>query len=82
PHHHNRYDITHYKNIYRNFPTNQHVFHLIHQPHKPPIKILIHLLLNHTSHHHASFPQTSNSKHNPYPHYYFSKHPKPHPSHP
>ncbi|WP_260854865.1 alpha-amylase family glycosyl hydrolase, partial [Staphylococcus aureus] len=55
----------------QDFRTMHHFQNLIKLPHQKHFKLILHILINHTSTHHESFKQPPKSKHNPYTHYYF-----------
>lgn len=73
----NGYDISDYKNMYEKFGTNEDMFQLIDEVHKRGMKIVMDLVVNHTSDEHAWFAESRKSKDNPYRDYYFWKDPKP-----
>ena len=72
----NGYDISDYGSIYEKFGTNDDMFQLIDEVHKRGMKIIMDLVVNHTSDEHAWFAESRKSKDNPYRDYYFWKDPK------
>jgi len=72
----NGYDISDYRSIYEKFGTNDDMFQLIDEVHKRGMKIIMDLVVNHTSDEHAWFAESRKSKDNPYRDYYFWKDPK------
>ncbi|OAG79297.1 glycoside hydrolase family 13 protein [Bacillus licheniformis] len=72
----NGYDISDYRSIYEMFGTNDDMFQLIDEVHKRGMKIIMDLVVNHTSDEHAWFAESRKSKDNPYRDYYFWKDPK------
>ena len=72
----NGYDISDYRNMYEKFGTNEDMFQLIDEVHQRGMKIILDLVVNHTSDEHAWFAESRKSKDNPYRDYYFWKDPK------
>lgn len=72
----NGYDISDYKRIYDEFGSNEDMYELIEEAHKRDIKILMDLVVNHTSDEHKWFVESKKSKDNPYRNYYIWKDPK------
>lgn len=66
----NGYDIRDYKNVYDKFGTNEDMYELIDEAHKRGIKIVMDLVVNHTSDEHRWFVESRSSKDNPYRDYY------------
>lgn len=69
----NGYDIRDYRRIYEGFGTNEDMQHLIEQAHSRNIKVVLDLVVNHTSSEHAWFIESEKSKDNPYSEYYIWK---------
>lgn len=72
----NGYDIRDYRSIYSGFGTNEDMEQLIKQAHIRNIKIVLDLVVNHTSSEHIWFIESEKSKDNPYSDYYIWKDPK------
>ncbi len=72
----NGYDISDYRNMYEKFGTNEDMFQLIDEVHQRGMKIIMDLVVNHTSDEHAWFAESRKSKDNPYRDYYYWKDPK------
>lgn len=72
----NGYDIRDYRKIYEKFGTNEDMDKLIQEAHQREIKIILDLVVNHTSDEHEWFVESYQSKDNPYSDYYFWKDPK------
>ncbi|KAA6447628.1 glycoside hydrolase family 13 protein [Bacillus swezeyi] len=73
----NGYDISDYRNMYEKFGTNEDMFQLIDEVHQQGMKIIMDLVVNHTSDEHAWFAESRKSKDNPYRDYYFWRDPGP-----
>ncbi|WFA07339.1 alpha-glucosidase [Bacillus sp. HSf4] len=73
----NGYDIKDYRNMYEKFGTNEDMFQLIDEVHQRGMKIIMDLVVNHTSDEHAWFAESRKSKDNPYRDYYFWRDPAP-----
>ncbi|MCP6683384.1 glycoside hydrolase family 13 protein [Bacillus nakamurai] len=73
----NGYDISDYRNLYEKFGTNEDMFQLIDEVHRRGMKIIMDLVVNHTSDEHIWFVESSKSKDNPYRDYYFWRDPAP-----
>lgn len=73
----NGYDIRDYRKIYQKFGTNEDMDLLIDEVHKRGLKIILDLVVNHTSDEHKWFVESYKSKDNPYSDYYFWKEAKP-----
>ena len=71
----NGYDIRDYRSIYEKFGTNEDMEELIRQAHERKIKVVLDLVVNHTSDEHAWFVESRKSKDNPYRDYYIWKDP-------
>ncbi|WP_442601969.1 glycoside hydrolase family 13 protein [Paenibacillus sp. KN14-4R] len=69
----NGYDIRDYKRVYEQFGTNEDMFAMIDEAHKRGIKIVMDLVVNHTSDEHQWFVESRKSKDNPYRDYYIWK---------
>lgn len=72
----NGYDIRDYRSIYEKFGTNEDMEELIEEAHQRGIKVVLDLVVNHTSDEHAWFVESRKSKDNPYSDYYIWKDPK------
>ncbi len=68
-----KYDITNYENIDPEYGTLYDFNNLILKAHQKGIKIIIDLVLNHTSDHHHYFKASLKSKQNPYRNWYVWK---------
>ena len=66
----NGYDISDYRSIMAEFGTMDDFDELLAEAHKRGIKILMDLVVNHTSDEHAWFMESRKSKDNPYRDYY------------
>lgn len=73
----NGYDISDYRKIDPRFGTNEDMYRLLDQAHRRNIKIVMDLVVNHTSDQHYWFQESRKSKDNPYRDYYFWRDPKP-----
>lgn len=72
----NGYDISDYRKIYAGFGSNEDMDELIQKAHEHGIKIVLDLVVNHTSDEHAWFVESRKSKDNKYSDYYIWKDPK------
>ena len=72
----NGYDISDYRKIYAGFGSNEDMDELIRKAHEHGIKIVLDLVVNHTSDEHAWFVESRKSKDNKYSDYYIWKDPK------
>ena len=72
----NGYDISDYRKIYAGFGSNEDMDELIKKAHEHGIKIVLDLVVNHTSDEHAWFVESRKSKDNKYSDYYIWKDPK------
>ena len=72
----NGYDIRDYRSIYARFGSNEDMEELINKAHDRDIKIVLDLVVNHTSDEHAWFVESCKSKDNEYSDYYIWKDPK------
>ena len=72
----NGYDIRDYRSIYAGFGSNEDMEELINSAHERNIKIVLDLVVNHTSDEHAWFVESRKSKDNEYSDYYIWKNPK------
>ncbi|MED4942490.1 alpha-glucosidase [Heyndrickxia coagulans] len=70
PHVDNGYDVSNYEKIDPVFGTMEDVEHLIKEAKKRGLKIILDLVLNHTSDRHPWFQEARKSKENPYRDYY------------
>ncbi len=66
----NGYDISDYYRIYEPYGTMEDFEKLIEEAHKRNIKIVMDIVVNHTSTDHEWFQQARSSKDNPYRHFY------------
>ena len=71
----NGYDISDYRDIMKDFGTMEDFDRLLSEAHKHEIKIVMDLVVNHTSDEHAWFVESRKSKDNPYRDYYIWKDP-------
>lgn len=71
----NGYDISDYRKIYAGFGSNKDMDELIRKAHEHGIKIVLDLVVNHTSDEHAWFVESRKSKDNDYSDYYIWKFP-------
>lgn len=67
----NGYDISDYRDIMDEFGTLDDISRLIEEAHQRGIRILLDVVLNHTSDEHEWFKHSRSSKDNPYRDYYF-----------
>ena len=72
----NGYDISDYQNIMTDFGTMDDYDRLLAEAHARGIKIVMDLVVNHTSDEHAWFVESRKSKDNPYRDYYIWKDPR------
>lgn len=72
----NGYDIRDYRKIYEKFGTNEDMDDLIREAHARDIKIVLDLVVNHTSDEHEWFVESRKAEENPYSDYYIWKDPK------
>ena len=73
----NGYDIRDYRRIYDRFGTNGDMERLIAEAHRRGIRVVLDLVVNHTSDEHAWFVESRKSPDNTYSDYYIWKDPKP-----
>lgn len=71
----NGYDIADYKKINSNYGTMQDFDELLQQAHQLDIKIMMDLVVNHTSDQHAWFKESRTNQDNPYSDYYIWRDP-------
>ncbi|KAL6416263.1 glycoside hydrolase family 13 [Ilyonectria robusta] len=76
PQHDMGYDVSDYRDIHRPYGTVQDVETLIQGCHKRSIKILLDLVVNHTSHEHEWFRESRSSRTSPKRDWYFWRDPK------
>ncbi len=69
----NGYDISNYKEIMKDFGTMEDYDRMFSEAHKRGIKIVMDLVVNHTSDEHPWFVESRSSKENPYRDYYIWK---------
>ena len=72
----NGYDISDYRDIMKDFGKMEDFDHLLAEAHKHNIKIVMDLVVNHTSDEHAWFIESRKSKDTPYRDYYIWKEPR------
>lgn len=72
----NGYDIRDYRKIYEKFGTNEDMDDLIREAHARDIRIVLDLVVNHTSDEHEWFVESRKAEENPYSDYYIWKDPK------
>lgn len=72
----NGYDISDYRDIMDDFGTMEDFDRLLAEAHRHHIKIVMDLVVNHTSDEHAWFIESRSSKDNPYRDYYIWKRPE------
>ena len=72
----NGYDISDYRNIMTDFGTMEDFDRMLARAHELGIKIVMDLVVNHSSDEHAWFVESRKSKDNPYRDYYIWKDPK------
>ncbi|CAM3959502.1 glycoside hydrolase family 13 protein [Mesobacillus thioparans] len=72
----NGYDISDYRNIMDEFGTMQDFDNMLAEAHRHGIKIMMDLVVNHSSDEHAWFQESRKSKDNPYRDYYIWKKPE------
>ncbi|TKC16420.1 glycoside hydrolase family 13 protein [Robertmurraya kyonggiensis] len=69
----NGYDISDYRNIMDDFGTMEDFDEMLEEAHKHGLKIMMDLVVNHSSDEHEWFQQSKSSKDNPYRDYYIWK---------
>lgn len=72
----NGYDISNYRKIYDGFGSNEDMEELISKAHDRNLKVVLDLVVNHTSDEHAWFVESRKSRDNQYSDYYIWKDPK------
>jgi len=72
----NGYDISDYRNIMEDFGTMEDFDEMLAEAHKRDIKIIMDLVVNHTSDEHAWFIESQKNTDNPFRDYYIWKEPK------
>lgn len=77
PQHDNGYDISDYYRIHEEYGTLEDVERLLEEAHKLGLKVIMDLVVNHTSTEHRWFKEASSSKDSPYRDFYIWKDPKP-----
>ncbi|WP_053361970.1 alpha,alpha-phosphotrehalase [Bacillus sp. FJAT-27251] len=73
----NGYDISDYYKIYEQYGTMEDFERLLEEAHKRDIKIIMDIVVNHSSTEHSWFKEAKKSKSSPYRDYYIWKDPKP-----
>lgn len=76
PNYDNGYDISDYQNIMDEFGTMEDFDEMLAQAHQRGIRIVMDLVVNHSSHEHQWFVESRKSKDNPYRDYYIWREPK------
>ncbi|UCZ54088.1 alpha,alpha-phosphotrehalase [Bacillus shivajii] len=71
----NGYDISDYYNIHEEYGTMEDFDQLLEEAHKRDLKIIMDIVVNHTSTEHKWFKESQSSKDNPYRNYYIWKDP-------
>ena len=71
PNYDNGYDISNYKKISPTFGSEKDFDELLDQIHSRGLKLIMDLVVNHTSFHHHWFEESKKSKDNPYRNFYF-----------
>lgn len=71
PNYDNGYDISNYKKISPRFGSEKDFDELLEQIHSRGLKLIMDLVVNHTSFHHHWFEESKKSKDNPYRNFYF-----------
>jgi oligo-1,6-glucosidase len=66
----NGYDISNYRGIMKEFGSMEDFDHLLNEMHKRKLKLVLDLVVNHSSSEHEWFKQASSSRDNPYRDYY------------
>ncbi len=69
----NGYDISDYQSILKDFGTMEEFDHLLEEVHKRGMRLIMDLVVNHTSDEHEWFVQSRKDKQNPYQDYYIWK---------
>lgn len=69
----NGYDISDYQSILKDFGTMEEFDHLLEEVHKRGMRLIMDLVVNHTSDEHEWFVQSRKDKQNPYRDYYIWK---------
>jgi len=69
----NGYDISDYYKIYEEYGTMEDFERLLHEAHKREMKIIMDIVVNHTSTEHEWFKQSMSSRENPYRNFYIWK---------
>jgi trehalose-6-phosphate hydrolase len=77
PQHDNGYDVADYENINPDFGTMEDFDELVQELHRRGMKLMIDIVVNHTSTEHEWFKQSISSRNNPYRDYYIWKDPAP-----
>lgn len=77
PQHDNGYDVADYENINPDFGTMEDFDELVQELHRREMKLMIDIVVNHTSTEHEWFKQSISSRNNPYRDYYIWKDPAP-----
>ena len=73
PNHDNGYDISDYRTIMKEFGTMEDFDRLLEETHRRGMKLIMDLVVNHSSNEHAWFVESRKSRDNPYRDYYIWK---------
>ena len=71
PDHDNGYDVSDYRDIMDEFGTMEDFNNLLTEAHRMGLRLIMDLVVNHTSDEHEWFRKARSSKNNPYRNYYF-----------
>ena len=72
------YDISDYRNIHPDYGTLEQFDKVLHKAHGLGLKVILDLVINHTSDEHPWFVESRKGRDNPYSDYYIWRDPKPH----
>ena len=71
------YDISDYRNIHPDYGTLEQFDRVLHRAHELGLKVILDLVINHTSDEHPWFLESKKGRDNPYSDYYIWRDPKP-----
>ena len=71
------YDISNYRDIHPDYGTLEQFQKVLHRAHELGLKVILDLVINHTSDEHPWFQESCKGKDNPYSDYYIWRDPKP-----
>ena len=71
------YDISDYRNIHPDYGTLEQFDRVLHRAHELGLKVILDLVINHTSDEHPWFLESKKGRDNPYSDYYMWRDPKP-----